>query len=61
MTHFEWFELDSVDIAVDVAKKWIDWMRQKPYIQKDFRGEVKWTLSDEALESLVQSHDVNFQ
>ncbi|KAA8647046.1 GIY-YIG nuclease family protein [Aspergillus tanneri] len=52
MTHFEWFELDSVDIAVDVAKKWIDWMRQKPYIQKDFRGEVKWTLSDEALESL---------
>ncbi|KAL5359895.1 meiotically up-regulated gene 113-domain-containing protein [Aspergillus floccosus] len=50
--HIEWFEGVSVNVAMDVAKKWIDWMRRKPYEKRDFEGKVEWVLSDEALDSL---------
>ncbi|KAI9041806.1 GIY-YIG nuclease family protein [Aspergillus affinis] len=59
--HVEWFEGLSVSLAVEIARKWIDWMQLKPYVLRDCNGKAEWTLSDEALESLgdvCKPHDM---
>ncbi|EAU34096.1 predicted protein [Aspergillus terreus NIH2624] len=50
--HREWFEGVGVDLAADVARKWIDWVRRKPYVLRDYEGKAEWVLSDEASDSL---------
>ncbi|KAF9888049.1 hypothetical protein FE257_009314 [Aspergillus nanangensis] len=45
--HVEWFEVEK-DVAVDVVRKWTNWMRQMPYIQKVYGDERQWVLKDEA-------------
>ncbi|PGG99735.1 hypothetical protein AJ79_08424 [Helicocarpus griseus UAMH5409] len=69
-THIEWFEVQR-DVAVEIVQKWMEWMRQGPYIRvygtrsrskKDngdvSRAERKWMLSAEDLEldKLCQPH-----
>ncbi|RMJ22412.1 hypothetical protein PHISP_06713 [Aspergillus sp. HF37] len=52
-THREWFEMDF-DIAVDIVKKWMSWMRKKPYGEGN-RRKQKLKLKED-LEEVCQPH-----
>ncbi|KAL4982742.1 T5orf172 domain-containing protein [Aspergillus falconensis] len=47
MTHIEWFRV-SKDAAVNIARKWIRWMREQPYVPRTTEdGKTEWRLDDE--------------
>ncbi|KAL3442235.1 T5orf172 domain-containing protein [Aspergillus insuetus] len=46
-THIEWFRV-SKDAAVNIARKWMRWMRKQPYICETMEdGKTLWKLGSE--------------
>ncbi|RAO65856.1 uncharacterized protein BHQ10_001868 [Talaromyces amestolkiae] len=44
--HDEWFEC-SRDLAVAVVRKWMDWMRESPYEERQSGSSKEWVLKAE--------------
>lgn len=51
--HREWFEME-LDIAVDIVKKWMSWMRKKPYSEGNEKDQE--LQLEEDLEEVCQPH-----
>ncbi|KAL2815390.1 T5orf172 domain-containing protein [Aspergillus granulosus] len=46
-THNEWFRV-SKDVAVNIVRKWMQWMREQPYVSRTMDdGETEWRLDNE--------------
>lgn len=50
-SHKEWFEIPE-RIAIEVVRKWMDWMRTLPYEKRSIGGEDQWVLKDEQVQRL---------
>lgn len=59
--HNEWFEVSN-DVAIKIAKKWMNWMRMRPYVEKHKDGKLEWVLEEDAtrIDDLCAPHIAAF-
>ncbi|KAH8691550.1 T5orf172 domain-containing protein [Talaromyces proteolyticus] len=51
--HVEWFEV-SRDLAVQVVRKWMAWIKEAPYEERSSKTKTEWVLKDEQMKKLKE-------